>query len=149
MFAFIDEVHHVLTEAGWFPGRTVDTQPYQEQAAALRLPWHPAADAFLREFGGLSCYFTRRDHSTTHVFFDVSKAAAFPDLSRLLHEYSPRVPHHTLCVVGQAYTDPLCLLLDNEGTLYGAFAGGFYRIASAGGLGIEAIILDLPFREIP
>ncbi|UOG74873.1 SUKH-3 domain-containing protein [Hymenobacter tibetensis] len=148
MFAFFSEVHHLLTEAGWFPGRTVDTKLYRQQASRLGLPWLPAAEAFLREFGGLSCYFTRHDHSTSRVFFDVEKGAAFPDLAYLLQEYSVRVPHGVLSVVGLAYTDPLCLLMDQDGALYGAFHGGFYRIASAGVLGIEAILLDWPFKEV-
>lgn len=149
MFVFSDEVHHLLTEAGWFPGRVVDTQHYQQQALSLKLPWLPTAEAFLQEFGGLYCFFIRHDYSIGRVFFDATRAAAFPDLPRLLHEYSPRVPHQTLCVVGQAYTDPLCLLIYAEGTLYGAFAGGFYRIAPSGAAGVEAVILDLLFEEVP
>ncbi|HEX8427904.1 SUKH-3 domain-containing protein [Hymenobacter sp.] len=148
MFAFSEEAHHLLTEAGWFPGRSVDTHLYRQQASRWQLSWLPAAEAFLREFGGLSCYFTRHDHSTSCVFFEVEKGAAFPDLAHLLLEYSLRVPHQTLSVVGLAYSDPLCLLMDQAGTLYGAFAGGFYRIASAGAPGIEAILLDLPFDEM-
>lgn len=149
MFAFSNEVHHIMTEAGWFPGRCVDTQLYRQQASRLKLPWLPAADKFLREFGGLSCYFTRHDHSTSRAFFEVERGAAFPDLPHLLHEYSPRVQHQTLSVVGLAYSDPLCLLMDQGGALYGAFAGGFYHIAQEGAAGIEAIVLDWPFKEVP
>lgn len=149
MFVFCDEVHHLLTDAGWYRGRAVDTQLYREQALRLGLPWLPAAEAFLQEFGGLYCFFVRHDLSISRVFFDANRAAAFPDLWQLLREYSPRVPQQTLCVVGQAYTDPLCLLMDAEGTLYGAFAGGFYRIAGSGSAGIEAVILDLLFEEVP
>jgi hypothetical protein len=149
MFVFSDEVHHLLTEAGWFPGRVVDTLFYQQEAHRLNLPWLPAAETFLQEFGGLYCYFNRHDSSISRVFFDAARASAFPDLPQLLREYSARVPHQTLCVVGQAYTDPLCLLMDAEGTLYGAFAGGLYRIASSGAAGVEAVVLDVLFEEVP
>lgn len=149
MFAFSNEVHHLMTEAGWFPGRSINTQLYRQQANWLQLPWLPSAEAFLREFGGLSFYFTRHDHSTSQVFFEVKRGANFPELPHLLHQYSPRVPYQTLSVVGLAYSDPLCLLMDREGALYGAFAGGFYCIAKAGAPGIEAVVLDLPFKEIP
>ncbi|MBO0360312.1 SUKH-3 domain-containing protein [Hymenobacter sp. BT186] len=148
MFVFCDEVYHLLTDAGWYQGRVVDTQHYRQHALQLELPWLPAAEAFLQEFGGLYCFFVRQDHSISRVFFDATRAAAFPDLPQLLREYSPRVPQQTLCVVGQAYTDPLCLLMDAEGTLYGAFAGGFYRIAASGRAGVEAVILDLLFEEV-
>lgn len=150
MFVFCDEVYHLLTDAGWYRGRVVDTQQYRQEALRLGLPWLPTAEAFLQEFGGLHCFFVRHDHSIGQAFFDVVRAAAtFPDLPQLLREYSLRVPQQTLCVVGQAYTDPLCLLTDAEGTLYGAFAGGFYRIAATGTAGVEAVILNLPFQEVP
>jgi hypothetical protein len=105
--------------------------------------------SFFAEFGGLSCYFTRHDQSTSPAFFEVERGGSFPSLRQLLHEYSPRVPYQALSVVGLAYADPLCLLMDREGTLYGAFDGGFYRIASASAPGIEAILLDQPFEEVP
>lgn len=148
MFVFSDDVHHLLTVAGWFPGRTVDTVLYRQQARLLKLGWLPAAESFLREFGGLHCFFPRLDLSISPIFFEVERATACLSLDRLHDDFVKRVPGGELCVVGQAYSDPLCLLMDSQGTLYGACEADIYRIAPTGKAGIEAIILDQPFEEV-
>ncbi|WP_199810386.1 MULTISPECIES: SUKH-3 domain-containing protein [unclassified Streptomyces] len=49
-----DEVEAVLRGAGWFPGRSVDTSGWRERLEADGFRIHPAAEQFLREFGGLT-----------------------------------------------------------------------------------------------
>lgn len=148
MRAFSDDVQHSLTEAGWYAGRAVSTADYQQDTLRRQLAWLPTAAAFLREFGGLHCYFTRQDHSITRMQFEVQQAASLLNLDLLRTEYEPRVPGRQLSLVGQAYTDPLCLLVDARGSFYGACAEGIYHIADTVPLALEAIIMDLPFREI-
>ena len=148
MPAFPDDVHHSLAEAGWFEGRTVSTAGYQQDTLRRQLTWLPTAAAFLREFGGLHCYFTRQDQSTTRMQFEIQQAAALLDMHRLRTEYEPRVPGRKLSLVGQAYTDPLCLLVDTQGTFYGACEEGIYLIADTVPLALEAIVMDLPFRQL-
>ncbi|WBA41032.1 SUKH-3 domain-containing protein [Hymenobacter canadensis] len=148
MPAFHDDVQHSLTEAGWFVGRAVSTAAYQQDTLQRQLAWLPAADAFLREYGGLHCYFTRQDQSITRMQFEIRQAATLLNMAQLHDEYEPRVPGRQLSLVGQAYTDPLCLLVDARGTFYGACAEGLYHIADTVPLALEAIILDLPFREL-
>lgn len=148
MPAFSDDVQHSLTEAGWFEGRTVSTAGYQQDALQRQLAWLPAAATLLREFGGLHCYFTRQDQSITRMQFEIQQAATLLDMAQLHDEYEPRVPGRQLSLVGQAYTDPLCLLVDSHGTVYGACREGLYHIAKTVPLALEAIILDLPFQEL-
>lgn len=148
MPAFHDDVQHSLTEAGWFAGRAVSTAAYQQDALRRQLAWLPAATTFLREFGGLHCYFTRQDQSITRMQFEIRQAATLLNMAQLHDEYEPRVPGRKLSLVGQAYTDPLCLLMDTHGTFYGACAEGLYHIADTVPLALEAIILDLPFRGL-
>lgn len=148
MPAFSDDVQHSLTEAGWFEGRAVSTAGYQQDTLQRQLTWLPAAATFLREFGGLHCYFTRQDQSITRMQFEIKQAATLLNLDRLHDEYEPRVPGRKLSLVGQAYTDPLCLLLDADGRFYGACEEGIYHIADTVPLALEAIIMDLPFREL-
>lgn len=51
---FPDAVTHVLQEAGWGPGRWVDPEPWLSAFEGEGLQRHPAASAFLGEFGGLA-----------------------------------------------------------------------------------------------
>jgi hypothetical protein len=148
MHAFSDEVHHLLTAAGWYAGREVATYSYQQEAQQLQLSWLPAAAAFLSEFGGLHCFFTRQDQSTARMQFNVRQAAALLKPCQLHHEYEPLVPGQALSIVGQAYTDPLCLLVASNGSFYGACEEGLYYIAASAPQALEAILLDLPFQGI-
>ncbi|WP_268768167.1 SUKH-3 domain-containing protein [Streptomyces yangpuensis] len=48
------EVEETLDAAGWYPGRVVDTAGWRERLEAEGFRMHPAAEKFLREFGGLA-----------------------------------------------------------------------------------------------
>lgn len=52
MSRFGPEVEAVLRGAGWFPGRSVDIEPWRARFANLDI--HDAALDFWREFGGLA-----------------------------------------------------------------------------------------------
>ncbi|MFF0298536.1 SUKH-3 domain-containing protein [Kitasatospora sp. NPDC004614] len=49
-----DEVTRVLTASGWTPGRAVETGRWRELFEPGGVELHAAAEAFLREFGGLT-----------------------------------------------------------------------------------------------
>ncbi|SHL65389.1 SUKH-3 domain-containing protein [Hymenobacter psychrotolerans] len=147
MSVFSEEVHDLLTEAGWYAGRAVSTDLYQQETAGLQLPWLPAAAAFLSEFGGLHCYFARQDLGVARMQFEVQQAATVLCLDRLRTEYTPRVPGRALSIVGQAYTDPLCLLVAADGSFYGACDEGLYYIGATADEALSAIVLDLPFQD--
>ncbi|WP_340379304.1 SUKH-3 domain-containing protein [Streptomyces sp. SS7] len=42
----------VLSSSGWFPGRRTDIGVWKERLSGFS--WHPAAERFLTEFGGVS-----------------------------------------------------------------------------------------------
>lgn len=52
--AFDEVTAAVLRGAGWFAGRRVDTSPWVGLLRAEGIEVHDAADAFLRELGGLA-----------------------------------------------------------------------------------------------
>ncbi|HEY5397174.1 MAG TPA: SUKH-3 domain-containing protein [Trebonia sp.] len=54
MTGLSDESQSVLREAGWTPGRRVDTSRWIDVIEAAGIAAHDAARRFLAEFGGLS-----------------------------------------------------------------------------------------------
>jgi hypothetical protein len=52
--AWSSEVEHVLREAGWHPGRAVDTAGWKRRSEQDGFRSHAAAEDSLREFGGLA-----------------------------------------------------------------------------------------------
>lgn len=50
---FDEDTAGALARAGWFPGRSVDVDRWTELLRDEGIEMHGAADAFLREFGGL------------------------------------------------------------------------------------------------
>ena len=52
--AFNDAVRCVLIKAGWTPDRLFDSAPARAAHVARGLVFHPAAERFVRSFGGLS-----------------------------------------------------------------------------------------------
>lgn len=52
--AFDEVTDSVLRGAGWFPGRRVATAPWVALLGAEGIEVHDAADAFLRELGGVT-----------------------------------------------------------------------------------------------
>ncbi|MER5780764.1 SUKH-3 domain-containing protein [Streptomyces mobaraensis] len=51
---FSDEVDRVLREAGWVPGRHVDSEPWLSALEAEGLNRHTAVSGFLAKFGGIA-----------------------------------------------------------------------------------------------
>jgi hypothetical protein len=111
--------------------------------------WPAPVQAFLAEFGGLMLYFIRRDDSIAYLHFDVARAYQNSATGYPLAEYALRAGELALYIIGQAYTENLLLLMSATGQVYGGYEDSLYAIAGNGETAIEAICLDLPFREIP
>ncbi|MGR6974933.1 SUKH-3 domain-containing protein [Streptomyces cynarae] len=54
MSSWSPQVVEVLAASGWAPGRKVDTDRWRSMFEAVGLAMHDPAEAFLREFGGLT-----------------------------------------------------------------------------------------------
>ncbi|GAB2944401.1 hypothetical protein GCM10027048_06490 [Hymenobacter coalescens] len=149
MSRFSDEVWHILREAGWQEGRSVNTSPYALANASAGYPWSGAADAFLREFGGLQLRFFRHDGSISNLQFQVAPAVAHRQTSNAQQEFATRLALPSLTVIGLAYDEDLVLLMDGRGRVYG---GGcdecLYLVGSDGPAAITAVCLDLPFEHL-
>lgn len=147
-FIFSAEVHHLLVEAGWHQSRTVELSHCQVPVSTVA-GWPPVVQAFLKEFGCLMLYFIRRDDSIAYLHFDVARAHQNAATGYSLADYAFRAGELALYIIGQAYTENLLLLMSASGQVYGGYEDCLYAIAGNGETAIEAICLDLPFREIP
>ncbi|QDA60227.1 SUKH-3 domain-containing protein [Hymenobacter jejuensis] len=148
MIAFAEDVEQALQEAGWYQGRSTDISQYQEVIEREGLPWNRAVHGFLSEFGGLLLHFVRHDGSLTSAHFHALRALGSDDAFWVPEKYAPRLPQHQLCVVGQAYNNQLLLFMDETGAMYGGFEDFLYLIAATGAEAIQAICLDLKFKEL-
>ncbi len=145
---FSADVQHLLVEAGWHQSRTVGLGQNQ-LPTPLIAGWPPVVQAFLTEFGGLMLYFIRRDDSIAYLHFDVARTYQNAVLDYAVADYAVRAGELALYIIGQAYTENLLLLMGASGQVYGGYEDCLYAIAGNGESAIEAICLDLPFREIP
>ncbi|AYA37878.1 hypothetical protein D3Y59_12990 [Hymenobacter oligotrophus] len=149
MISFSDEVLQLLQEAGWYKGRSVDTNRYAAATRANNCAWQEPAQRFLAEFGGLLLRFLRRDGSVTTLHFNVSQALATHNSSQVFTDCMARLGSEGLTVIGQAYAEDLVLLMDGEGRVYGGGCDDcLYLIAHSGEEAIETICLDLAFEVV-
>lgn len=147
MQGFSSEVQHLLLEAGWYAGRQVDALLYAPGVLEAGYAWTPAATNFLREFGGLRLNFLRADGSLGMLHFDPLIALGYQTPAQVQH-YTDHLAPAALCLIGQAYAEHLILLMDEAGTVYGSFEDMVYEVGTNGAAAIEAVCLDLPFREL-
>ncbi|UYZ58269.1 SUKH-3 domain-containing protein [Hymenobacter latericus] len=149
MTSFSDEVLHLLQEAGWYRGRSVDTHRYAAAIRANKFPWQEPAQRFLSEFGGLLLRFLRSDGSVTTLHFNVAQALASHASSQVLNDCMTRLGAGGFTVIGQAYAEDLLLLMDAQGRVYGGGCDDcLYLIANSGAEAIETICLDLAFEVV-
>ncbi|MFE4176433.1 SUKH-3 domain-containing protein [Streptomyces sp. NPDC056909] len=110
------EVEAVLRDAGWRPGRSVDTAVWREVLEADGFRMHLAAEEFLREFGGLRVGdrgpgITRAREA---IEFDPLLAVGEGDY---FGEWSEEIGHR-LFPVGELDHGRAFLGLDEQGELY-------------------------------
>lgn len=137
----------LLTQAGWYPGRSVITWRQRLSLAVEGYCWFAAVSTFLQEFAGLSVSFPRQgSHDVVH--FNARQAAAGIDASWVLHEYAKRLGNARLCVIGQAYSNHMVLFMDERGYVYGGYDEYLCLIAPSGPAAIEAILHEHSFEAI-
>lgn len=110
------EVERVLRAAGWHPGRSHDTTPWREQLEADGFRMHPAAEEFLREFGGLT--FGPGDLGITRAreAFELDPLLALGEDDRF-GEWGEEIGRH-LFPLGDLGHGHVFLGLDEQGELY-------------------------------
>lgn len=135
----------MLRDAGWFPGRSIDIQRWQEEFAVLEL--HEAGLRFWREFGGLRVEVRGRGITRARVPFslDPSDADRFPTTVDEDDDWSlaigrPLVP---IGLLSYGYN----LAIDEWGTVFQleTWAARCGPVDEA----IEGLILGVMAEEIP
>ncbi|RYU81011.1 SUKH-3 domain-containing protein [Hymenobacter persicinus] len=138
----------LLTNAGWYPGRTIFTIGYRFALWKDGYPWFSVVEEFLREFGSLRV--TLPKHGQTDTFhFNVAEAVDDVDASWVQENYAERIGTNKLCVIGQAHNDYLLLFMSDAGKVYGGYDDYLCFIADSGVEAIEALCQNSPVQEIP
>lgn len=110
------EVEEVLRDAGWYPGRNADPAPWREQLEADGFHIHPAAESFLREFGGLSVAHGGPGITRAREPFELDPLLALGEADRF-GEWGQEINRH-LYPLGELDHGHAFLGLDEQGELY-------------------------------
>jgi hypothetical protein len=143
-----------LRQAGWYPGRQIDTQEYETVLRAEGYPVHQVVIAFLREFGGISLSTEReisgRLYIDTLFHFDAGLAAIRSSPGIVESYYNLRVEAH-LCAIGETHQNHVTLFMDCTGRVYGGYDEGMVYYGENGEAAIEALCWGLgqPVPEGP
>ncbi|WP_189801752.1 SUKH-3 domain-containing protein [Streptomyces tanashiensis] len=115
-YAWPSEVETVLRDAGWHPGRAVDTRAWKERLEQDGFRSHAAAEGFLREFGELTVGHRGGGITRARGPFDLDPLLALGEADRFA-EWSEEIGHR-LFPVGELDHGHAFLGLDESGDLY-------------------------------
>ncbi|TFF33918.1 SUKH-3 domain-containing protein [Mucilaginibacter psychrotolerans] len=147
MFRFSDKTYKVLVDAGWHPQRNYDIGSFKECILNNGYRMSPIIEQFLMSYGGLKIEYNRKNGTKNSFHFDARTAIERVDDLWAQTTYYERLKVG-LCVVGQADTDHLTLMMDETGKFYGGFDDFLCFIAESGEEAIEAMCSDREFEEI-
>jgi len=118
MSRFSDKALIHLKDAGWYPGRQIDTTEIEETLSAQGFKIFPAAQQFWQEFDGIGYACPYTDKSGDYIEFDAVWVAEieFPKFETYMRQVGK-----PLCPIGQR--DCEVFLIDPEGCIYGAEGG--------------------------
>lgn len=135
---FSKETKRFLKEAGWFPGRTIETAGFERSLSRSRYPIHPCVLELLRSFGGLdiTCHIWTGEHRLEHYHFNPTKVVS----RRFVYEpdgFDFQVTGRRLCVIGGIWGGYGILHMDERGAVYATADSVFFRVADSGEEAIE------------
>lgn len=110
-----------LAQAGWSESRVFDTSSYERACSIFGRHAGATARRFLSSFGGLTLHFPhpRIDGAFDTCHFHAEWAASTIDLDTI-REYEVRTGSR-LSVVGEAFSDHMVLVMDDDGRLFGGY----------------------------
>ncbi|MFB6633093.1 SUKH-3 domain-containing protein [Streptomyces sp. NPDC056362] len=114
-------MERTLRSSGWIPGRHVDIQAWREQLSEF--PWHPAAERFLAEFGGLAVDVSGPGVSVAREPFVINPELAVGEEERF--EELSTMFGRRFFPVGELEDCAFFLGIDEEGVLYSLAAWAF------------------------
>ncbi|PTR01008.1 SUKH-3 immunity protein of toxin-antitoxin system [Mucilaginibacter yixingensis] len=149
MYSFSPQTLIILKESGWHAGRQVDISVFEESLLKDGFTLFPIAASFLAEFGDLDIVFSNRIGQKANFHFNVKKAVEEVDPLWAQQDYYRRLGDKQLCVIGQAYTDHMTLMMSETGEVYGGFDDFLCKIANSGVDAIKRICDNERAEEIP
>ena len=148
MGSFSFNTEQVLIKSKWFKGRIIDISEYQRCLVAENYKLSSCVENFLAEFGGLKIEFLTQDQDSDNFHFDVCKAVAEIDPSWVFDDYTKRLLREKLCVVGQAYSNHMTLIMSEKGELFGGFDDLLWLVGKDSREAIEVLCTKNGFKEI-
>ncbi len=146
---FSPETIILLLNAGWKANRSVDTTNFKKCLLRVGYPWLIQVQDFLSEFGKLEIIVPAVDSVSVKLFhFDVCKAVADIDSRWIIEDYTDRLRNKKLCVIGQAFSSHLTLIMDDKGKIYGGFDDLLYLVGNNKYDAIEAMCSQKSLAEI-
>lgn len=117
MSEFSSRTHEILREAGWFPGRHIDTAAWNSSFAETGLTMPPAVAAFLGEFGGLGFDLTVSGGPRPWSSCEIDPMVAWRSEEPTFTKWS-RLIGRNLFPVGEVNRGSALLGMDETGNLY-------------------------------
>nr|WP_294950208.1 SUKH-3 domain-containing protein [uncultured Mucilaginibacter sp.] len=148
MFEFTHNTKQSLINAGWYPERYVNIDFYKERLLEDNYKIFQKVEQFLHQYGGVSIKFQLLNGAADVLHFNAAKATGDVDPLWAQDDYYNRLGGKELCVIGQAYTDHMTVMMDEGGNVYGGFDDYLGFVARSGEEAIEAICSLIPIKEI-
>jgi len=136
---FTQKVYRKLVESSWHEGRKIDTSLFKLVNLKDGYTWTEKVREFLEEFGNLRIDIHREGTGPDFFHFDAVKAANDVDPSWIKKNYSERLNGDQLCVIGQAFSNHLTLMMAEDGKVYGGYDDFLTFLGDTGYQAIENI----------
>lgn len=141
-------IKKALYLSGWNEKRNINIDEIKTTLISEGYTVFDCVTNFLRCFGNLIIHFKNlKNGQLDDINFFIDHAIQVENSERILQDYSLRIGKKC-CLIGSAYRDHFCLIMCEDGEVYGGYSDYLYKISNSGEAAIEAIILDYNFIEI-
>lgn len=140
MFEFNRKAEKYLIKAGWYAGRSINITKISSKSRQEGYMLSAVVESFLKQFGLLHIKFLRSDNSTDEMHFDAVKASGGISSEWIKEDYFKRLNNKRLCPIGNAFSNHLTLMMDDEGAVYGGYDDYLCLIAESGEQAIQQFV---------
>ena len=117
-----------LLNAGWYSSRKIGTLKATLFLLFSGYKIIPYLNSFITEFGGLEINYKTENGAEFLFHFDIYKAVRDFDIKWIKEDYLNRVNEKNLCVIGQAFSNHVTLMLSDSGKMYGGYDENLFLI---------------------
>ncbi|MEH2012928.1 SUKH-3 domain-containing protein [Nostoc sp.] len=149
MAVFSAETRALLKQSGWSEDRCVDTSEYEKSLQSEGYSLYEVVLDFLKRFGGLLVVYPHHRVKDEKDQFYINPTVAVVDIdSGWVEKYSERIGV-PLCLIGQAFSYHMTLMMDSNGGVYAGYDDTLIRIGNSGSDAIEALCSGRDMPEVP